>query len=88
LVYPNFTNALSLAHRIGVEPTIETVKRLETGGRAREEQKLLSQRRPNKRPRVKHDDEVSLGWSSDDDVDVRADLKGHSDENSRRAGLG
>ena len=28
-VYPNFTNALSLAHRIGAKPTIETVKRLE-----------------------------------------------------------
>jgi len=63
-VYPNFTNALSLAHRIGIKPTIETVKRLKVGERAREEQRSLS--RPNKRPRVKHDDEVSLYWSSDD----------------------
>ena len=63
-VYPNFSNALSLAHRIGVKPTIETVKRLKTGERAREEQRL---NRPNKRPRVKRDDEVSLYWSSDDD---------------------
>jgi len=31
LVYPNFTNALSLAHRIGVKPTIETVIGLATG---------------------------------------------------------
>jgi len=41
-VYPNFTNALSLAHRIGVKPTIETVKRLEVGERTREEQRSLS----------------------------------------------
>ena len=71
LVYPNFTNALSLAHRIGIKPTIETVKRLETGERAREEQRMLS--RPNKRPRVKRDDEVSLYWSSDDDDEMFLD---------------
>jgi len=71
LVYPNFTNALSLAHRIGVKPTIETVKKLEVGERAREEQRLLS--RPNKHPRVKRDDEVSLYWSSDDDVEMFLD---------------
>jgi len=29
LIYPNFSNALSLAHRLGVKPTIETVKTLE-----------------------------------------------------------
>jgi len=70
-IYPNFTNALSLAHRIGVKPTIETVKKLEIGERAREEQRLLS--RPNKCPRVKRDDEVSLYWSSDDDVEMFLD---------------
>jgi len=58
-----------LAHRIGIKPTIETVKRLETDERAREEQR----NRPNKRPRVKHDDEVSLYWSSDDDVEMFLD---------------
>jgi len=66
-VYLNFTNALSLAHRIGVKPTTEMVKRLEISERAREEQRL---NRPNKRPRVKHNNEVSLGWSSDDDVEM------------------
>jgi len=70
-VYPNFTNALSLAHRIGVKPTIKTVKRLEVVERAKEEQKSLN--RPNKRPRVNRDDEVSLYWSSDDDVEMFLD---------------
>jgi len=41
-VYPNFTNALSLAHRIGAKPTIEMVKRLEVIERAKEEQRSLS----------------------------------------------
>ena len=41
-VYPNFTNALSLAHRIGAKPTIETVKRLEVIERAKEEQRSLN----------------------------------------------
>jgi len=41
-VYPNFTNALSLAHRIGVKPTIEMVKRLEVVERTKEEQRSLS----------------------------------------------
>ena len=70
-VYPNFTNTLSLAHRIGVKPTIEMVKRLEVGERTREEQRSLS--RPNKHPRVKRDDKVSLYWSSDDDVEMFLD---------------
>ena len=39
-VYPNFTNALSLAHHLGVKSTTETVKKLEIGERAREEQRL------------------------------------------------
>jgi len=56
----NFTNTLSLAHHIGVKPTTKTVKRLEIGERAREEQRLSQ---PNKHPRIKRDDEVSLGWS-------------------------
>ena len=75
-VYPNFTNALSLAHRIGAKPTIETVKRLEVIERLKEEQKSLKEQRslnrPNKRPR--RDDEVSLYWSSnDDDVEMFLD---------------
>jgi len=71
-VYPNFINALSLAHRIGAKPTIETVKRLEVIERAKEEQRSLNQ--PNKCPRVRHDDEVSLYWSSDeDDVEMFLD---------------
>jgi len=56
-----------LAHRLGVKPTTETVKTLEIGERAREEQRL---NQPNKRPRVKHDDETPLGWSSNDDVEM------------------
>jgi len=83
-VYPNFTNALSLAHRIGAKPTIETVKRLEVIERAKEEQKLLN--RPNKRPRVRRDDEVSLYWSSDDD-DVEMFLDNSAGPSSRCATL-
>jgi len=79
-VYPNFTNALSLAHRIGVKPTIEMVKRLEVVERAKEEQRSLS--RPNKRPRVRRDDEVSLYWSSDDD-DVEMFLDNSAGPSSR-----
>jgi len=45
------------------------VKRLETSERAREEQRS----QPNKCPRVKRDDEVSLYWSSDDDVEMFLD---------------
>jgi len=70
-VYPNFTNALSLAHRIGVKPTIETVKRLEVVERTKEEQRSLN--RPNKHPRVNREDEVSLYWSSDDDIEMFLD---------------
>jgi len=81
-VYPNFTNALSLAHRIGAKPTIETVKRLEIIERAKEEQKSLN--RPNKRPR--RDDEVSLYWSSDDD-DVEMFLDNSAGPSSRCAKL-
>ena len=54
-----------MAHHIGAKPTIETVKRLEVIERGKEEQRSLN--RPNKRPRVRRDDEVSLYWSSDDD---------------------
>jgi len=81
-VYPNFTNALSLAHRIGVKPTIETVKKLEIVERAKEEQRSLS--RPNKRPRVRRDDEVSLYWSSDDN-DVEMFLDNSAGPSSRCA---
>jgi len=83
-VYPNFTNTLSLAHRIGAKPTIEMVKRLEVIERAKEEQRLLS--RPNKRPRVRRDDEVSLYWSSDDD-DVEMFLDNSAGPSSRCAKL-
>jgi len=47
------------------------VKRLKVGERAREEQRSLSQ--PNKHPRVRRNDEVSLYWSSDDDVEMFLD---------------
>ena len=48
------------------------MKKLEIVERAKEEQRLLS--RPNKHPRVRHDDEVSLYWSSDDnDVEMFLD---------------
>jgi len=81
-VYPNFTNALSLAHCIGVKPTIETVKKLEIVERAKEEQRSLS--RPNKRPRVRRDDEVSLYWSSNDN-DVEMFLDNSAGPSSRCA---
>jgi len=87
-VYPNFTNALSLAHRIGAKPTIETVKRLEVIERAKEEQKSQKEQRslsrPNKCPRVRRDDEVSLYWSSDDD-DVEMFLDNSAGPSSRCA---
>jgi len=83
-VYPNFTNALSLAHRIGAKPTIETVKRLEIIEKVKEEQRLLKEQRslgrPNKCPR--RDDEVSLYWSSDDD-DVEMFLDNSAGPSSR-----
>ena len=65
-VYPNFSNALSLAHRLGVKPTIETVKTLEVYERTKE-----NAARPPKRPRVNCDEEVNIYWTSDEeDVDT------------------
>jgi len=65
-VYPNFSNALSLAHRLGVKPTIETVKTLEVYERAKG-----NTARPPKRPRVNCDEEVDIYWTSDEeDVDT------------------
>jgi len=60
------------------------VKRLEVIERAKEEQRSLS--RPNKRPRVRCDDEVSLYWSSDDD-DVEMFLDNSAGPSSRCAKL-
>ena len=60
-VYPTFNKALSLARRLEVCPTIETLKRLETP--------FLENPRPHKKRNVSSDEEVSLGWT-DDEVDA------------------
>ena len=60
------------------------MKRLEVIERAKEEQRSLSQ--PNKCPRVRRDDEVSLYWSSDDD-DVEMFLDNSAGPSSRCAKL-
>ena len=60
-VYPTFNKALSLARRLEVRPTIETLKRLETP--------FLENPRPHKKRNVSSDEEVSLGWT-DDEVDA------------------
>ena len=59
-VYPTFNKALTLARRLEVRPTIETLKRLETP--------FLENPRPQKRRNVS-DEEVSLGWT-DNEVDA------------------
>jgi len=65
-VYPNFSNALSLTHRLGVKPTIETVKTLEVYERAKE-----NTARPSKCPRVNCEEEVDIYWTSDEeDIDT------------------
>ena len=65
-VYPNFSNALSLTHHLGVKPTIETVKTLEVYERAKE-----NTARPSKRPRVNCEEEVDTYWTSDEeDIDT------------------
>ena len=61
LVYPTFNKALTLARRLEVCPTIETLKRLETP--------FLENPRPHKKRNVSSDEEVSLGWT-DDEVDT------------------
>jgi len=61
-IYPNFSNALSLAHHLGVKPTIETVKTLEVYERAKE-----NAARPSKRPRVNCEEEVDIYWTSDEE---------------------
>jgi len=61
-IYLNFSNALSLAHRLGVKPTTETVKTLEVYERAKE-----NAARPSKRPRVNSEEEVDIYWTSDEE---------------------
>ena len=62
--YPSFNKALSLARRIGVTPTTQTLKRLENVERP-------SDPRPLKKRSPPKEDEVSLDWSgNEDDVDV------------------
>ena len=53
-------------HRLGVKPTIETVKTLEVYERAKE-----NTARPSKCPRVNCDEEVDIYWTSDEeDIDT------------------
>ena len=62
--YPSFNKALSLARRIGVTPTTQTLKHLE-GVKHPSDPRPLKKRSPPK------EDEVSLDWSgNEDDVDV------------------
>ena len=62
--YPSFNKALSLARRIGVTPTTQTLKRLENI-------KCPSDPQPLKKRSPPKEDEVSLDWSgNEDDVDV------------------
>ena len=61
-IYPNFSNALSLAHHLGVKPTTETVKTLEVYERAKE-----NVARPSKHPRVDSEEEVDIYWTSDEE---------------------
>ena len=62
--YPSFNKALSLAQRIGVTPTTQTLKRLEGIKRPSDPHPLKKQSPPK-------EDEVSLDWSGNkDDVDV------------------
>ena len=61
-VYPTFNKALSLARRLDVHPTIETLKRLETLF-------MTEDPHPKKKQNVSSDEEVSLRWT-DDEVDV------------------
>ena len=62
--YPSFNKALTLARRIGVTPTTQTLKRLEGIERP-------SDPRPLKKHSPPKEDEVSLDWSgNEDDVDV------------------
>jgi len=78
-VYPNFSNALSLAHHLGVKPTIETVKTLEVYERAKE-----NTARPPKRPRVNCDEEVDIYWTSDEE-DVNTFMENSAGPSSRCA---
>ena len=62
--YPSFNKALSLARRIGVTPTTQTLKRLE-------DIECPSDPRPLKKRSPPKEDEVSLDWSgNEDNVDV------------------
>ena len=62
--YPSFNKALSLARRIGVTPTTQTLKCLENIEHP-------SDPRPLKKHSPPKEDEVSLDWSgNEDDVDV------------------
>ena len=67
-MYPSFNSALSLAHRLGVTPTTQTVKRLETADMARSQARTQDPR-PRKRARVDTEMEVDLEWSDNDEVD-------------------
>jgi len=78
-IYPNFSNALSLAHHLGVKPTIETVKTLEVYERAKE-----NAARPPKRPRVNCEEEVDIYWTSDEE-DVSMFMEDSAGPSSRCA---
>jgi len=78
-IYLNFSNALSLAHRLGVKPTIKTVKTLEVYERAKE-----NAARPSKRPRVNCEEEVDIYWTSDEE-DINTFMEDSAGPSSRCA---
>ena len=76
-VYPSFSKALDLAHRIGQKPTIQTVKRLEERlGDFREP----PSRRPTKRRCP--DPEVEVNLFCTDDEDETMDVEGFFEDSA------
>jgi hypothetical protein len=73
-VYPTFGAAFTLANRLGVKPTIETLKRLEFVERATDP-------RPAKRQRkvVDPEEEIDLTWTSDEGSPQNNDAAGPSE---------
>src|ERR1700733_8776843 len=91
--WKTFGSALSLAHRIGVKPTTETLKTLEMAEMAKEEREPRGPRDPRPPKRAKkelprgvaqglsekltEDDEVSLGYSTDGMEGIEEDGDNH-----------
>ena len=68
-IYPSFNSALSIARHLDVQPTIETLKRLETPELTRDP-RLTKKRRLEERLSKPVDDEVISLGSSEDEMDL------------------